>query len=89
MRVESIAKKVSCIVLKTSFPFDADCASIAAEAGNEALTMPWDEHCRCCGQRSVVHTKPVTQINLPKRALDMAGVLSRFAPQGRLLDYYA
>jgi hypothetical protein len=71
MRVESIAKKISCTVVKTS---------LLHSAGDLSIFRPWDEHFR---------TKPVTQINPPKRAADMAGVLAEFAPKSRFLDYYA
>jgi hypothetical protein len=71
MRGESITKKISCTVVKTSLLYGA---------GDLSVSRPWDEH---------FHTKPVPQINPPKRALDMTGVLSGFAPQSRLLDYYA
>jgi hypothetical protein len=71
MRSESITKKISCTVVKTSLLYGA---------GDLSVSKPWDEH---------FHTKPVTQINPPKRALDMAGVLSGFAPKSWLLDYYA
>jgi hypothetical protein len=74
MRVESITKKISCTVVKTSLLHGAGCLSVS---------RPWDEYCQ---------PKPFalnTQINLPKRALDMTGVLSGIAPKGRFLDYYA
>jgi hypothetical protein len=91
MRIESIAKKVSCTVVKTSLLYCAGDISVAAEAGNEALTRPWPEHCQ---PKPVV---PMVEINLPKRIGDMAGKLTEFGPQGRLpkratkccLDYYA
>jgi hypothetical protein len=74
MRVESIAKKISCTVVKTS---------LLHSAGDLSISMPRDEH---------FHTKPVipiAQMNSPKRAADITGVLAEFAPQGWFFDYYA
>jgi hypothetical protein len=71
MMVESIAKKISCTVVKTSLLYSA---------GDLPISRPWDENFRI---------KPVTQINPPKCAANMAGVLAEFAPKSQLLDYYA
>ncbi|MGA2677962.1 MAG: hypothetical protein ABSF37_01535 [Sedimentisphaerales bacterium] len=74
MRVESITKKISCTVVKTS---------LLHSAGDLSVSRPWGEHCQ---PKPVV---PIVEINPPKRIGDMAGKLAEFGPQGRFLDYYA
>jgi hypothetical protein len=74
MRVESIAKKISCTVVKTS---------LLHSAGDLPISKPWDGHFNI---KTVI---PIAQLNSPKRAADMAGVLAEFAPKSRFLDYYA
>jgi hypothetical protein len=74
MRVESIAKKVSCTVVKTS---------LLNGAGRLSVSKPQEEYCR------TAMFVPIIPINLPKRALDMTVVLSEYASKGRFLDYYA
>ena len=74
MRVESIAKKISCTVVKTS---------LLHSAGDLPISRPWDEKFHT---KSVI---PIAQINPLKCAADMAGVLAEFAPKSRFLDYYA
>ena len=74
MRVESIAKKISCTVVKTSLLYSA---------GDLSVSIPWGEHCQ------LKPAVPMVEINPPKHIGDMAGKLTEFGPQGRFLDYYA
>lgn len=74
MRVESIAKKISCTVIKTS---------LLHSAGDLSVTRPLGEHCQ---SKPAV---PIVEINLPKRIGDMAGKLAEVGPRSRFLDYYA
>jgi hypothetical protein len=79
MRVESIAKKFP-LLRARSVSCTVVKTSLLYSAGDLPISRPWDEHFR---------TKPITQINPPKCAANMAGVLAEFAPQSRFLDYYA
>jgi hypothetical protein len=74
MRVESIAKKISCTVVKTS---------LLRGAGDVPTLRPWDEDCQ------LKRVMPLVQVNPPKRAFDITGILFGIAPQSVFLDYYA
>jgi hypothetical protein len=74
MRVESIAKKISCTVIKTS---------LLHGDGDLSVSKPWGEHFQ---PKPAV---PIMEINLPKRIGNMAGKLAEFGPRSRFLDYYA
>jgi hypothetical protein len=74
MRVESIAKKITCTVVKTS---------LLHSNADMSVSRPWDEY------RQSKPVSPTVGINLPKRIVDIAGKLADSGPQSRFLDYYA
>jgi hypothetical protein len=74
MRVESIAKKVSCTVVRSS---------LMHSSAEKLVLKPWEE---CNYAKPLI---PIAAINPPKNVSDMTKVLSGFTASGRLLDYYA
>jgi hypothetical protein len=74
MRAEAIAKKISCTVVKTSLLHGTGDLSVSRLRDESWQSKPF---------------APIAQINSPKRAVNIAEVLSEIAPSSRFLDYYA